>query len=418
METCKVLATVSGGIDSMVLCDLLKKLNINFSIAHCNFNLRGEESDADEIFVAEWAKKNKIVFYRKDFDTKSYATNQKISIQMAARELRYTWFKELVTEHKFDFTATAHHQDDALETFIINLSRGTGINGLTGIQKQHNKIIRPLLPFSKETILRYAKSQNLKWREDQSNKDIKYLRNKIRHQITPNLKELNPQFLKNFEETTKHLEKSKSFIKNQINTIFKDVIESDSDVIKISLNKLNSYSDQEFILYEMLKTYGFTEWNDINHLISAQSGKVVYSKTHRLLKDRESLLLSSKKQIEQKDKSIFEISRGTKIIELPEFSFNISNSPKEEGINIATNKLIYPLVIRKKQDGDFFYPTGMEGKKKISKYFKDQKFSLLEKEKTWVLVNGDGAVIWIINHRQDRRFMTTNIDEAINISLA
>lgn len=411
LETAKLLITVSGGVDSMVLCELLKELNFNFSIAHCNFNLRGAESDSDEAFVKGWASSQQIHCFTKSFKTNDFAEMQKISIQMAARELRYTWFQELATEHEFDFIATAHHQDDALETFIINLTRGTGIDGLTGIQKQHNNIIRPLLPFSKETILSYANSQNLEWREDQSNSDTKYLRNKIRHEITPLLKELNPSFLESFQTTTEHLEQSKSFIKDQIKSIKADVFETSNGVTKISIEKLIQLNNKAFILFELLKEYGFTEWSDVQNLVSAQSGKIVTSKTHRLIKDRDFLLLSTQPSC---TKESFEIDRNTTNIKLPNLNMEISKAFRSLGVNIDATKLKFPLIIRKKQEGDFFYPTGMQGKKKISKYFKDQKLSLIDKENTWLLVNGDGSIIWIINHRLDRRFEATNKEQVLN----
>jgi len=284
-----VLVACSGGVDSMVLVHLCHQLGIIFRIAHCNFGLRGSESDADENFVRSMAKSNEVPFFATSFETSKFSKTNKISIQMAARELRYTWFKQLAKEHAIDYILTGHHLNDTLETFLINLSRGTGIDGLTGIPEINDMYVRPLLPFSRNQILEFAKENNIKWREDSSNSDTKYIRNKIRHLIIPELKEIHPTFLQNFETSIGYLKQTNTFIKNQINSIKKEVFEYiETDTIKISVDTLKEYDDPKTYLFFLLKEYGFTAWNDIEHILTAQSGKQIFSSTHRLIKNRDS----------------------------------------------------------------------------------------------------------------------------------
>ena len=288
----KLLVASSGGIDSMVLTDLLFKLDYQIAIAHCNFHLRGKESDLDEAFVIKSAKKLKIPYHVISFDTKGYAQQKNISIQMAARDLRYEWFEELLQKQDLHYLLTAHHADDNLETFLINFSRGTGLDGLTGIPAMNNKTIRTLLPFSRKEIEQYAKENNITWREDQSNKETKYLRNKLRHDIIPLLKELNPGFLESFNKTVDHLKGSTQILNDKIDELRKEVQTIDGDNLKFKIQNLRSLSNPKAYLFELLKEYGFTEWDDILLLLDAQTGKKVFSKTHQLLKDREYLIVS------------------------------------------------------------------------------------------------------------------------------
>src|SRR5690606_35942049 len=247
----QLLLAVSGGIDSMVLLDLLHKLNLNITIAHCNFKLREKDSEDDKNFVTSYAQLHNIPFFVKNFDTESFAKDQKLSIQLAARKLRYDWFFELTEKHGFDYIVTAHHLDDSLETFFINLSRGTGLEGLLGIRENEN-VIRPLLDFSKSQIQQYASENNLNWREDISNASDKYLRNKIRHHLIPVLKEINPDFLQSFQKTRQHLQASQNFTENIVEEILNEILVKKKNSITLDINKLNNHKNKEFLLYQWL----------------------------------------------------------------------------------------------------------------------------------------------------------------------
>ena len=405
----KLLLAVSGGIDSVVLAHLFNQLKYNISIAHCNFKLRGAESDKDEVFVSNLGKQLNSPMYSKQFQTKKYEKEHKVSTQIAARNLRYSWFQDLINQHHFDYLITAHHADDNLETFIINLSRGTGLSGLTGIPAINNHIIRPLLPFSREEIYIYATKNSIVWREDESNSSNAYVRNKIRHQVIPVLKELNPNLLASFQKTTEHLSGSQHIIKTTIDEFKKKNLVKEDDCYSINIRSIKQLEKPKPYLYELLREFGFSEWNDVHNLLQAQSGKIVYSKTHRLIKDRESILLTSLKKEEKTSEYV--IDNQTKKITIPiPLSFEKSEENfKKHPASIALDfdVLSFPLTLRKWVKGDYFYPEGMDGKKKLSKFFKDEKFSLLEKENTWVLCSRN-EIIWVVNHRLDKRYLATN----------
>jgi len=276
LKNASILLAVSGGVDSVVLAHLFSQSNLNFAIAHCNFQLRGEESDKDEKLVKELANDSKTKVYVTRFDTKDYACKNKVSIQVAARELRYHWFEQIMRENDYQTLVTAHHADDDLETFLINLSRGTGIEGLTGIPNKTSTISRPLLAFSKAQILKYAESEKLIWREDESNSDIKYLRNKIRHDLIPTLKELHPTFLENFQNTLGNLKGSAFILNKNITELKEELFIEKEGIIHIPIIKLKKLNPLETYLYELFKEYGFTAWNDINDLLDGASGKEVH----------------------------------------------------------------------------------------------------------------------------------------------
>ena len=415
----KLLVAISGGIDSVVLHHLLHQLNFDISLAHCNFQLRDKESDLDEEFIKNLSQKTSNQIFIKKFNTTEFANNNKISTQIAARELRYTWFQELIIHHNFDYILTAHHADDNLETFLINLTRGSGLEGFTGIPKINGYIVRPLLPFSRQDILVYATKNNIKWREDASNASTKYTRNKIRHQVIPVLKEINPSLLETFSKTLENLEESQQIIEDKIEDVATNIIEKDFskesilseverlEMTKINIKKIKQLSNSKAYLYQLLKEFNFTEWNDINNLLSAQSGKQVFSKTHRLLKDREFLLLSKRDFSTALEMTLKVQEKQSEIITPIHLTFKEvqeKSTQNKQTIYVDKDLLKYPLKVRKWENGDYLYPTGMQGKKKLSKYFKDEKLSLLQKENTWLLCNTDNEIIWVINQRQDRRF--------------
>jgi len=417
-----LLLAISGGIDSMVLYDLLIKLNYKLSLAHCNFKLRKEESDLDEALIISEAKKNDSQLYLTKFDTKAYAQKEKTSIQMAARELRYAWFEELLQKGGYDYLLTAHHADDNVETFIINLSRGTGLDGLTGIPEKSRNIMRPLLPFSKDDILNYAKDSNVLWREDQSNEENKYLRNKVRNELVPLLKEMNPSFLDSFHATITNLQGTKQIVQDRMKQILDTVTDpsEEDSILAFKVNALSKLSEKPSYIYEIFNPYGFKQIQDIISLLSGQSGKQVLSKTHRLIKHRDHLLLS---RFQEKDNTSGELQvfEHDQRIELKDVSIQFNTlslnnlepiSPDPLTAKFDKNLLTFPLEVRKWKKGDYFYPIGMKGKKKLSKFFKDEKYSLLQKENIWLLCSGLD-VIWVIGKRMDDRYKIT--DKTIHI---
>jgi len=409
----KLLIAASGGIDSTVCINLLQNLNFKISLAHCNFNLRKKDSELDELFVKKEAQNLLIPFFVKSFDTISYANKNKISVQLAARELRYEWFDELISENHFDYLITAHHLDDSLETFLINLTRGTGLDGLTGIPVINNNIIRPLMPFTREEIETFAKIHNIAWREDSSNLETKYLRNKLRHDLIPILKDLNPNFMNTFARTIDNLQGSEQIIKDRMESILHEIEELQGDIHQFHIGKIKALSNSKAYLFEILKNYGFTDWKEIVSLLDAQSGKQMFSKTHRLVKDRDFLLLTSVESngkintslIHENDK---EFTNKELCLKLEKSNLPSLRSGSKDGITVDKNLLKFPLIVRKWEKGDYFYPAGMQGKKKLSKYFKDEKLSILEKEKIWLLCTEENEIIWVIGKRKDDRFKVTN----------
>lgn len=403
LEGKKLLIACSGGIDSVVLVHLLAELKLNFALAHCNFSLRGRESDLDEAFVIGLAKRLDVSVFAETFDTIGYSKEKKISVQMAARELRYTWFNHLLQNFNFDFLLTAHHLDDDLETFLIHLSRGTGLDGLLGIPVSNDKILRPLLEFSKEEIEEYAVDKNLKWREDLTNLDSDYLRNKIRLEVIPAYKETHSDLLKSFKKTQNHLRSAASLIEDYMVLIRKLVLQETEDGLRIDITVLQNLPHPKELLYELLKDFGFTQWDDVFQLLTSQSGKKVYSKTHRLLKNREELLLAS--ILEEDEEEIYLVSeKGIEDpIKLRIEKVKEMNIQSPFRIYVDADKLEFPLLLRRWREGDYFFPFGMKGRKKLSKFFKDEKLSIAEKEKIWVLCDGD-RVLWIVDYRMDNRF--------------
>ena len=411
----KILLATSGGKDSMVMVHLFQQLDYEIGIAHCNFQLRGIESFDDQYFVKQYAVANNIPVFITQFDTKAFSEDYKISTQVAARELRYNWFYELLETEKYDYILTAHHADDNLETFLINLSRGTGLEGLIGIPEQNEKVVRPLLAFSQEEMEEYARINGIQWREDSSNASDKYLRNKIRHHVVPLLKELNPNFLLSFHKTQGYLQQAQEMVDDAAIMVYQQVAQQDGDTIYFDLQQLQKLPNYKSYLYQWLNEFGFKAWDDIYDLVDSQSGKCVYSSEYRLLKDRDSLLLS--RLNEEDETQEYSILENQKEVNIP---LNLSFC-KVADISIGSNKTIfvdadkihYPLVLRHWNEGDHFQPFGMDGKsKKISKLFKDEKLSLIEKESKWLLCS-NSEIVWVIGLRQDERFRIDNTTKNI-----
>lgn len=407
----KLLIAISGGVDSVVLAWLCHGLKLEFSLAHCNFTLRGEESNADEDFVMALANTLDIEVFVQNFDTKAYADSNRCSIQMAARELRYDWLQELSSQLKYDYILTAHHANDNLETFLINFLRGTGLNGLTGIPVVNENIVRPLLSFSRDEIFNYAQSQNIKWREDSSNSGRKYLRNKLRHEIVPILKSINPQLLDSFQDTINHLNDTADIVEESLNAVAKRAITSiDEGGITYKISEFKKVNNPRAYLFEMFKHYGFTEWNDVLNLLDAETGKFVKSSTHKLQKHRELLVLTEIKSGSNNIESIkFEVGDNTLDTLLGKIileKVNTYGDNTSSVIFVDADTLSNALTFRHWKTGDVFYPMGMQGKKKVSKYLKDEKLLPQEKTKTFVLTS-DNKIIWVMGRRADDRFKVT-----------
>ncbi|QAA82964.1 tRNA lysidine(34) synthetase TilS [Aequorivita sp. H23M31] len=399
----KLLIACSGGIDSVVLGHLIKSLDFEMALAHCNFSLRGKESDGDEMFVIGMAKNMEIPIFAETFDTKAFAKKNGISTQMAARTLRYDWFQEILQNFNYDYLLTAHHLDDDLETFFINLSRGTGINGLTGIPPKNGKTIRPLLSFTRDEIESYAQKNGLKWRDDSSNQKPDYLRNKLRLEVLPFFKEINDSVLKNFKKTQRNLQSSKLLIEDYMSLIYNLVVSENDGFYRIDIQKLKDLPNVEALLYELLQGFGFAEWEDVFSLMDAQTGKQVFSKTHKLLKNRDELLLS----VIDSDNAVddfFVPKEGVDFpIKLKIEPIEYVGETEKNLIYVSAEKLNFPLTIRRWREGDSFQPFGLKGKKKLSKFFKDEKISLFEKDRIWLLLS-DEKIVWVIGHRMDDRF--------------
>jgi tRNA(Ile)-lysidine synthase len=411
-----VLMAVSGGIDSMVMAHLFIKSNFRTSIAHCNFCLRGKESDKDEELVKKYAADNNIPFFSRRFDTKGYAARSRISIQMAARDLRYRWFEEIRKKNGFNKIAIGHNLNDNIETLLINLTRGTGITGLTGMKPSGHYIIRPLLFATRDRIQDYCIKNRIRYREDRSNAETKYTRNRIRHLVIPVLKDINPSIEFTLHETTERI----SGI-NEIVTIFieklkqKALTERDGDMV-LKLSPLRPYLDNTSILYELTKSFGMTNnlLKDLRNIITGQTGGYIFTDTHRILKNRNELILSARSNRGKEDIVPCKINR---IADIRKVSFIKSIS----SVNITRNfripsdddtacldyaRVKFPLIIRKWKPGDSFYPLGMKKKKKLSDYFTDRKYSIPEKEKAYILESA-GKIAWIVGERIDDRFRIT-----------
>lgn len=403
-----LLLAVSGGIDSIVLVHLCHRLGLDITIAHCNFHLRGEDSNGDQKFVEEFGTQLGIPVFVAEFDTEQYAEKHKVSIQIAARELRYTWFKELADQEGKTYLLTAHHLDDSMETFLINLSRGTGIEGLLGIPARNGYIRRPLLPFTREDIVNYEQENQIGWREDITNSQTKYLRNKIRKNILPLLKDTSAQFSQSFMQTMEYLQQSVDLSEDASKYYYSQVATEKGDgELSIDLEKLKVLSNPKAYLYKWLSPLGFTAWQDIVELVEATSGKMVYSPTHVLLKNRGEFIVKPRSVEEENKEQIYYLENKQTLTQ----PLTISTTPYEEKELITDTSIIYvdgdllefPLIIRKYRSGDKFIPFGMHGTKKVSKFFKDEKFSQFDKENTWLLCTNE-KIVWVIGSRMDERF--------------
>jgi tRNA(Ile)-lysidine synthase len=409
----RILLAVSGGIDSVVMLDLFISAGFDVGIAHCNFHLRGEESNQDATFVESLANNYSVRYHRNDFQTEQTASDMGISIQMAARELRYKWFEELRQDQSYDLIATAHNQDDVLETFFINLSRGTGIRGLSGIPSKAGKIIRPILFASRKEIMEYATVTRLSHREDSSNASDKYLRNKVRNKLLPMLEDQNPSFRNSLMETITKLSETEKLFSEEIKKLKKKLLIRKDDRIIIRIPELKLVESRKTILFEMLAEYNFNSAsiNDINDAIEGPPGKIFLSPSYRLVKDREELILTP--LVEEEDRRYYLDLSENQIFDPLDLEWVVVNYTERFKIpadqNIACldlDMLDFPLLLRHWRKGDYFQPFGMKGMKKISDFLIDQKVSIPDKEKLWLLASGQ-KIVWVVGHRIDERFRLT-----------
>lgn len=432
-----LLLAVSGGADSVALCELCFQAGFTFEIAHCNFQLRGEESDRDEEFVRTLGEKYGTRVFVKKFDTKGYAEEKRISIQVAARELRYSWFEQLLSNlqpstlniqlasfnrHFSSWLLTAHHANDNIETLLMNFFKGTGIKGLQGILPKQGKIIRPLLFAKREEIEVFNKENNLDFVEDSSNLSDKYTRNFFRHQLIPSIEKVFPQAEDNLIRNTERFADVEVLYQQSISLHKRKLLEQKGNEIHIPVLKLLKSKPLKTIIYEIIKEYGFTahQTDEVINLLKSESGKYISSGTHKIIKNRAWLIISPVNTLEanhilinENDKEVT-FEAGKIKLKIPNQEVRI-NEPGREGVISKINematldaaKITFPILLRKWKQGDYFYPLGMQKKKKLSRFFIDQKISITDKEKIWVL-ESNKRIIWIIGKRIDDRFKITD----------
>ena len=395
IENKRLILALSGGIDSMVLADLLLKAKVDFVLAHCNFHLRGEESDGDEQFVRDYAERNGLKIYVKQFDTVDYAKTHGVSIEMSARELRYDWFEELRQQLNCDYIAVAHHADDQLETFFINLLRGAGIRGLKGMQPVNGNIIRPLLDVSREEIHQYAIENGIKWREDHTNAETQFLRNKIRHELLPVIDSISKEGRAAILKSINHLASENELYRELVKMKLSEMVKKEGETQRF----LTSNSQ---LLFEWLRDYGFNadQVHFIYEALNGQPGTAFFSPTHRVTVERDGLEL---KPICQQT----ELPVALAYEQLPKDEhFCLDPSPKVAQLDY--DELTFPLQLRKWQAGDRFHPLGMKGSRLLSDFLKDLKLSTGQKENTFVLVTPEDEIVWVVGCRINDRFKVTN----------
>lgn len=427
-EKDNLLVAVSGGVDSVVLCELCKQAGFSFKIAHCNFQLRGEESERDEKFVASLGEKYGVEVKIKKFNTENFAQENKISIQEAARALRYEWFDELVigqwsmdkevSSNASKYILTAHHADDNAETLLMNFCRGTGLHGLTGIPMRYENVIRPLLSFSKEELFQFAQENNLEFVEDSSNRSNYYTRNLFRNEIIPAISKVFPKITDNLNDNIIRFKETEKLYKLAVGDIKKKLVKEKGSEWHIPVKQLVGYKNRALI-YEIIADFGFTEKqiDEVIKLSESDSGKYIDSPTfnYRIIKHRHWFIVSPVNSvssaiiiIEKSDQTVLfeEGLLKIKSVEAPPASFK-----KEAGV--FDNRLIeFPLILRKRKTGDYFYPIGMKKKKKVSRFLIDEKCSKTEKDKIWVL-ESNKKIIWVVGKRIDDRFKVTDKTKSV-----
>ena len=402
----KLLIAFSGGSDSVVLTTLLYRLGYDISLAHVNFSLREKESDEDEVFAREFAEEKGLEFYSTHVNTNKYAAENQLSTQEAARKFRYEWFDELLNTEDLDFILTAHHADDQLETVFINMIRGSGLKGFTGIPRERDDIIRPLLPYSKDRLLEFANENGLSWREDSSNASTDYLRNKIRHELIPSFRGITKDAFRQAIKSIGLADESYRLFEDLLQEKRDDIVSVTDDGYSISLEKLEKEEHPRTLLFHFIKDLGFTNIDEVYQLSNKPRGKIVQNKEYRITKERDRLVIQPlEKNFEPET---FRISLSSKVHRTPIGNLNIRSCNGMDGSskNIAyidADKIDKALILRKWKKGDHFYPLGMKGRKKLSDFLKDEKVPHHKKSDQWVLTSNE-QIVWVVGHRVDDRF--------------
>ncbi len=418
----KILLTVSGGVDSMVLMSLCVNSGYTVGVAHCNFCLRGQESDEDEILVQERARQYGIECHNRSFDTIGEMERTGESMEMAARRLRYAWFNELCEEHGYTVIAVAHHIDDSIETFFINLLRGTGLRGLTGIHQQVGRVVRPLMFASRKEILEYALHKHIPYREDSSNKTTKYLRNKIRLGLTPRIREINPRFPFIMSRNIDRLVAAQRFIDGAINHIYADAVSDEDGIININTSRIMDIESRDFVIYEILSSrFGF-KGDVVDALCKAlqnqTTGRRFYSRSHVAYIDRGNIVISP---ISDEDNCLISVQQGQQRAYCSNavLYFDVVDVDSLPTYNVPDNvalldadKVEYPLSLRRWSEGDTFTPFGMTGRKKVSDFLIDGKVSMAEKSRQFVLLVGD-EIAWLVGRRIADPYRITESTERV-----
>ncbi|MFP4524974.1 MAG: tRNA lysidine(34) synthetase TilS [Bacteroidales bacterium] len=412
-EKDKILLGVSGGVDSMVMLDLFIKTEVKVGIAHVNFQLRGNEADDEQDFVRKYAMNKDIAFHTVAFDTHDYANEKGVSVQVAARQLRYNWFEEIRRKHGYSCVAVAHNKNDEVESLLINLTRGTGIRGITGIKPKQNNVIRPVLFAERKEIMEYASLHNVPFKEDSSNLSVKYSRNRIRHNIIPEFENINPRFIHTVAENIERFQSVCNIYDQWISEVKNDIVTWENETVYIDIEALKNYEEKNTILFEILREFTFTKevTKEIFKSVDSDSGKCFYSQSHKLIKDRQYLIVAPLQQVEQRR---YYIEKGTEQVTVPvrmtlrEVEKNGDYIiPKDRNIaSLDYDKLVFPLIIRKWEKGDYFKPLGLNHYKKLSDFFIDRKYSLVDKERVWLLTSGE-KIVWVIGDRIDDNFKVT-----------
>jgi len=415
----RVLLAVSGGIDSMVMAHIVLRSGYVAGIAHCNFSLRADESDKDEKMVQQYAAKNNIPFYTTRFDTKAFAKEKGLSVQMAARELRYKWFETIRRKYKYDKIAIAHNLNDNIETVLINLIRGTGITGLTGMKSMNNRIIRPVLFATRNDIIKYCKRYRIAYREDMSNADTKYFRNKIRHNVIPVLKEMNPSIETTLNDTAERFSGLYEIVTDYISDLRRKITEEKNTFITLNISLLRPYLHNKTILFELFRPFGISnvQLNDLIRVIQGKTGGQLFTGTHRIIKNRKEIIVTHEQDVKYNTFEInniqdFEVAPGIRSAEYFDIkgSFDIPTDPNTACLD--ADKITFPVKIRRWRTGDYFYPLGMRNRKKLSDYFINSKYSIIDKENIQIM-ESEGKIVWIIGDRIDNRFRITSSTKKI-----
>lgn len=417
----KILAAVSGGMDSVIMVHLLKAAGFNFGIAHCNFQLRDDESAGDEQFCMQLSQQLDVPFHTIRFDTLKHVNDHKVSTQMAARTLRYQWFEQIRQQAGYSVIALAHHQNDAIETILLNLTRGTGIAGLHGILPKNSPLVRPLLFLTRDEINELVKKLKIPYREDSSNASVKYARNKIRLEVIPKLKELNPGLEQTFQNNLNHFRELELLLDDRVTELKSRLFIRHENEIRILLKELKELHPQRLLLFNLLQEYGVNETivDDLIPALDKHSGRIFETGTFRLITDRTKLIITKKDRGQQQDVLI---SLRDKEVNYNSYKLNIlhddsplivKNNPM--ALSADADLLIYPLTLRRWQKGDHFFPLGMKGSKKVSDFFIDQKVPLHQKDEIPLIINGNGEIIWIGGYRSDDRYKVTNNTKKVTI---